>query len=842
MSSDVILHMPITSQVRRGRTYPSKTVSYCGSCWTYKSWCVVVAVLTFITVLAGLHIGWDFPILIKHGHVYFPILFILALFYTMSNYLFASLHDPGVVPRPNADEVLQTEKENNIQTDLNGNYFPSIPLPRTILIRNFPYSSSYCYTCRVYRLPRVSHCSICNVCVQNFDHHCPWINNCVGLLNYRYFCNFILSCSILCLIGLAGCGVAAYLRWDMYKNDPGLYFAYNIPSFFIGFIAFVLLFALASFWCYHLGLAMSGATTREDIKFQRHSKEIGISQGSKWRNLIVSWCGPLQPSVNWNELYDKNHYKNQESVYKSLRPTLLSNTLVVPTQKIREHIRNLAINNYLGLKQQVEAFYRTTRKTTDISEHSSSLISVDTNNCLPTYVVAIKNMGNYQIDARYLLIEGVYRKNISTFWDIIWSQNISSIVMLYELAENNLLIQYWPNESNLSMTIDDKYQIAFIRKIKRLDIETFQFKMQKIGENEIHHIEHFQVKGWTDTMFTTDPIALLRLQYYISQKHLEEERNENLGIIAIHCCGINTRAVAYMTIDINRCLLMSYGFINVLNTITQLNEQLPTCVMNEFMLMVIYTVILHLSSWTYSPDITTLQTLDHQIKHLLGNIFARFYHNPLSDQFHTFLNNSLKELDAIIPSNLENRYLPAVVDHNLVYFIDSYIHSKAFMLTICRDYHSILKIILTYEIQHCFLFQQNSDQNIDLIERQQLKLDSSYQSNDFRRYYQSNICIYHPSTSIRNIPLYKLSRSIVNLDQNDHIPILICTDDIREGAIICLIANLMEQLMIDNIADIYHQARKIAHSCSAFQREDEYKNMYEWLARWTTNDLNNQSA
>jgi hypothetical protein len=91
------------------------------------------------------------------------------------------------------------------------------------------------------------------------------VNNCVGLLNYRYFCNFLLSCSILCLIALAGCVVAAYLRWDMYKDQPGLYFAYNIPSFFIGFVAIMLLFSLSSFWCYHCGLAMSGQTTRENV-------------------------------------------------------------------------------------------------------------------------------------------------------------------------------------------------------------------------------------------------------------------------------------------------------------------------------------------------------------------------------------------------------------------------------------------------------------------------------------------------------------------------------------------------------------------------------------------------
>jgi len=67
--------------------------------------------------------------------------------------------------------------------------------------------------------------------------------------------------------------------------------------------------------------------------------------------------------VNWDERIDRNFYKQQNEVYAKIRPTLLSNTLLVPSKTIRDHIYHLATNDFNGIRNQVEGFHRTNTRT-----------------------------------------------------------------------------------------------------------------------------------------------------------------------------------------------------------------------------------------------------------------------------------------------------------------------------------------------------------------------------------------------------------------------------------------------------------------------------------------------
>jgi len=73
---------------------------------------------------------------------------------------------------------------------------------RIVNIKGRIFRFKYCKTCFIFRPLGSSHCQECNNCVERFDHHCPWIGNCVGKNNFKHFFLFLTFYNILLLFNL----------------------------------------------------------------------------------------------------------------------------------------------------------------------------------------------------------------------------------------------------------------------------------------------------------------------------------------------------------------------------------------------------------------------------------------------------------------------------------------------------------------------------------------------------------------------------------------------------------------------------------------------------------------
>ncbi|KAJ7999394.1 hypothetical protein DPEC_G00193950 [Dallia pectoralis] len=140
----------------------------CGIVCAVVTWCLVLYagfVVNFVMLLPSRSYWYS----MVNGAL-FNFLAVMAL----ASHLRAMLCDPGAVPKGNATKE----------------YTDSLQLkPGEVIYK--------CPKCCSIKPERAHHCSICQRCIRKMDHHCPWVNNCVGERNQRFFVLFTMYIALI---------------------------------------------------------------------------------------------------------------------------------------------------------------------------------------------------------------------------------------------------------------------------------------------------------------------------------------------------------------------------------------------------------------------------------------------------------------------------------------------------------------------------------------------------------------------------------------------------------------------------------------------------------------------
>jgi palmitoyltransferase ZDHHC2/15/20 len=137
----------------------------------------------------------------------------------------------------------------------------------------------FCKVCKVTKPPRAHHCSICSACILNMDHHCPWVANCVGKNNYKFFYLFVLY-------GFLGCTLVSCTSLFKRNGDMeriGLTFFDVTMASFGTVLSGAMAVSLGIFVMLHTGLVASATTTIELHEYG--CKEFPYSRGSTLGNI-----------------------------------------------------------------------------------------------------------------------------------------------------------------------------------------------------------------------------------------------------------------------------------------------------------------------------------------------------------------------------------------------------------------------------------------------------------------------------------------------------------------------------------------------------------------------------
>lgn len=279
----------------------------CGRCVSANQIGIMVFCIIVMVIVSALYFAFDARFLLLNIHpigigVIFYVIAFLGLFYSVSFILKTGCTDPGIIPRARPDEIDYMISLGDVDpTNTAKGYVGAPARYKTVTVKGQQVKLKWCATCQIWRPPRASHCGLCNNCYEKFDHHCPWVGNCVAKRNYRYFYLF-LNTVLVMAVYVMGCNIAVIVLASK-QVGFGNALKNNIASIIEFGICGIGAISVAGLACMHTWLIATMQTTNEDIKGTFNPRRQGGSATNPYRkrNCCTNYCwivcGPFPISL-----------------------------------------------------------------------------------------------------------------------------------------------------------------------------------------------------------------------------------------------------------------------------------------------------------------------------------------------------------------------------------------------------------------------------------------------------------------------------------------------------------------------------------------------------------------
>uniref|UniRef100_A0A8C1ZUP6 Receptor-type tyrosine-protein phosphatase C n=1 Tax=Cyprinus carpio TaxID=7962 RepID=A0A8C1ZUP6_CYPCA len=195
----------------------------------------------------------------------------------------------------------------------------------------------------------------------------------------------------------------------------------------------------------------------------------------------------------------------------------------------------------------------------------------------------------YQEPKKYIAAQGPKDETVCDFWQMVWEQKSSIIVMVTRCEEGNKIkcAQYWPSVDRETEIFDD-----FVVKIRSeqhcpdyiIRHLILNNKREKASEREVTHIQFI---SWPDHGVPGDPSLLLKLR-----RRVNSFKNFFSGPIVIHCSAGVGRTGTYIGIDAMIESLEAEGRVDIYGYVAKLRRQRCLMVQVEAQYILIHTALI----------------------------------------------------------------------------------------------------------------------------------------------------------------------------------------------------------------------------------------------------------